>query len=81
MPKIDKLQKASKNFQSIVKCCKSPVNPIKELIEITINEVATASFIGNLAKNTKAGTIKNPPPAPTKPVTIPTTNPCKISNG
>ena len=40
-----------------------------------IKEVATACLIDNLANNTKAGTIINPPPAPTKPVRSPTPNP------
>ena len=32
-------------------------------------------FIGSLDKITKAGMIKNPPPAPTSPVKMPTTTP------
>ena len=39
------------------------------------NDVPTACFMGKLAKNNKAGIIKNPPPAPRKPVTIPTKKP------
>ena len=50
--------KESKNIQSICSCPKSPVKPIKDLIAIIIREVATAFFIGNLAKSTKAGIIK-----------------------
>ena len=47
-------------------------------MEIIIREVATALFIGKLANNTKAGMIKKPPPAPTRPVRIPTTKPSII---
>ena len=48
---------------------------MEELIKIINNEVPTACFMGKLAKNKRAGIIKNPPPAPRKPVTIPTTEP------
>jgi hypothetical protein len=39
------------------------------------NEVPTASFIDDFAKNSKDGIIKNPPPAPKKPVTNPIEKP------
>lgn len=39
---------------------------------------STACFIGKLAKNKRAGMIKNPPPAPRNPVTIPTKKPIKL---
>src|SRR5690606_31466515 len=42
------------------------------------NDVPTACFIDKLAKNTKTGIIKNPPPAPTKPDTVPISKPCVI---
>ena len=48
---------------------------------IITNDVPTASFIGNLDKRTKAGIIKNPPPAPTNPVTIPTIAPSNRITG
>ena len=54
-------------------------NPIKELKDIMNKDVATASFIEIPKSIINAGTIKNPPPAPTKPVTIPTKIPCEIS--
>ena len=44
-------------------------------------ELPTAFFMDNPAKITKAGIIKNPPPAPRKPVTIPTIRPIKTSFG
>ena len=58
---------------------KSPAKPIALLIKIINSEVPTACFIGKLAKNNKAGIIKNPPPAPKNPVTIPTKKPTKAS--
>lgn len=73
--------KLNKNDQSIVKFSTSPINPISDLIAIMSNEVATAFFIGSLAKSTKAGIIKKPPPAPTIPVKTPTTKPSIIING
>ena len=39
------------------------------------SEVPIANRIGNLANITKAGMIKKPPPAPTKPVNAPTNKP------
>ncbi|MNT48049.1 hypothetical protein D3C72_1848090 [compost metagenome] len=45
------------------------------------NEVPTACFMGSLAKKSRAGIIKNPPPAPRNPVTIPTKKPIKLSCG
>ena len=67
--------------QSICNCHRSPVNPIRDLIAMIIKEVATAFFIGNLAKRTKAGIIKKPPPAPTNPVNIPIINPSIVKSG
>lgn len=54
---------------------KSLPNPIKELINIINSEVPTACFMGKLAKNNKAGIIKNPPPAPKNPIINPIKNP------
>ena len=54
---------------------KSPPNPILELMKIINKDVPIACFMGNLAKNNSAGIIKNPPPAPKKPVTIQTKKP------
>ncbi len=58
---------------------KSPPKPIEELMVMINNEVPTACFIGNLAKNKRAGIIRNPPPAPRNPVTIPTKKPIMLS--
>ena len=52
---------------------------MSELNVIIIKEVATACLIVNLANKTNAGTIINPPPAPTNPVKTPTPNPIKIN--
>ena len=46
-----------------------------DLRAIIIKEVPIAIFISNPANKTNAGIIKKPPPAPTKPVTTPTTRP------
>ncbi len=44
-----------------------------------VNDVPTACFMDKLAKNTKTGMIKKPPPAPTKPETVPISKPCVIN--
>ena len=70
----------SKNPQSICINMASPKkNPNNDLKAIITNEVPTATFISTLAKITRAGIIKNPPPAPTKPVIAPTTTPSNIT--
>ena len=53
----------------------SPIKPNNDLAAIINKEVPTANFIGIFAKSTKAGIIRNPPPAPTKPVNVPTKAP------
>ena len=50
----------------------SPVKPISDFAAIINKEVPIASFISSPANNTSAGMIRNPPPAPTKPVNVPT---------
>lgn len=70
-------EKRSKKFQSISRVATSPMNPISEFIEIISSDVATAFFIGNLANNTKAGIMRNPPPAPTSPAITPTKIPSR----
>ena len=57
------------------------MKPINDLNAIIISDVATAFFIGNFAKRTSAGIIKNPPPAPTMPVKKPTTIPSNAIMG
>lgn len=47
-------------------------NPKSEFKVIIASEVAIAFSMGIFSKIVRAGTIKNPPPAPTKPVTPPT---------
>lgn len=77
MPTTENPESINSNCQSMGKLALniSPVNPIVELIKMISSEVATALFIGIFAKRTKAGTIRNPPPAPTKPVMVPTAIP------
>ena len=67
--------------QSIGSCPISPVKPNKDLTVIIISDVATASFIGILARITSAGMMRKPPPAPTKPVTAPTMRPSRVMRG
>ena len=56
---------------------RSPANPNRDLMVIINKEEAIAYFIGSLPKSTNAGIIKNPPPAPTIPVTSPSIIPTK----
>ena len=71
-----------RNDQSISIVNASPrKNPNRDLKAIIINEVPTATFIFTFANITNAGIIKNPPPAPIKPVMAPTTKPSKRING
>ena len=56
-------------------------NPVSDLKAMMIKEVPTATFMSILANRTKAGMIKNPPPAPMSPVTPPTKNPSIKING
>ena len=46
-----------------------------DFIAITISEVPTAMGIGRPLSRARAGTTRNPPPAPTRPVTRPTASP------
>ena len=71
IPTTDNEVKDNKNTQSISKFWTSPINPINEFIAIMNNEVPMAFFMGKLANKTKDGIIKNPPPAPTKPMISP----------
>src|SRR5690606_5405844 len=48
-------------------------------IAMMVNEVPIACFIGRLAKKTNTGMIKNQPPAPTNPDTVPIKSPCDIN--
>ena len=77
IPIIAREVKIIKSFQFInsVVTDKSPIKPMIEFTAIINKEVPTAIFMGNLHLKTKAGIIKNPPPAPTKPVNNPKNNP------
>ena len=74
-------EKMDRNTQSISIFETSPINPVRDFTAIISNEVPTAIFMGSLESTTKAGIIKNPPPAPTKPVSVPTINPSKMMRG
>mmetsp|Transcript_125124 Transcript_125124/g.400768 ORF Transcript_125124/g.400768 Transcript_125124/m.400768 type:complete len:217 (-) Transcript_125124:61-711(-) len=47
-------------------------------MEMTSSDVPRASRMSRPASSTSAGTTRNPPPAPTRPVTTPTTKPSRI---
>ena len=47
------------------------INPLRELRAIIKSEVPVATLRGSLKKNKSVGTIRNPPPAPTKAVKEP----------
>ena len=66
-----------KNFQLTVVWFKENKKPAKELIEMINSEVPIAFLMDSFKRFTKAGIIKKPPPAPTKPVKKPTANPIK----
>lgn len=61
----------ARKIQFIVKCPKSPVNPVKEFKAMMNRDVPTASFIGSFTSNTKVGIKRKPPPAPKRPVAMP----------
>ena len=63
------------SFQFIPAIFGSPKNPISDFAAIINKVVPTASFMGSFNRTTNVGTIRNPPPVPTNPVIIPTTNP------
>ena len=72
IPTIASAVTESNSCQSMVCFPRSPVNPNSDFAAIINKEVPTACFIGSLLKMTKAGMIKNQPPAPTRPVNKPT---------
>ena len=80
IPKVVNNVNNNKKFQSIFITNTSPKkNPKVDFKAIINSEVAIAFFISKPINITKAGTIKNPPPAPTSPVIPPTINPSKIT--
>ena len=74
MPKTENMVN-NNNKDQLIELFSSAVNPKIDLIDIINNEARTASFILKLVKYNNTGIIKNPPPAPTKPVIIPKINP------
>lgn len=76
IPMDDIHVKMSKNNQSIDNPnFNSPRKPIIEFIEMINSDVPMAIFMFIFDKITNAGTYKKPPPAPTIPMSVPTTNP------
>ena len=78
MPSVANKTITIKKFQSMEVCEISPTNPTMDFILIIKIDEAMAFFIGSLPKITNAGMIKNPPPAPTIPVNIPSPSPTNI---
>jgi hypothetical protein len=56
----------------------SPRDPINDLSAIITSDVATACLIVSHSRSINAGTMRNQPPAPTRPVIVPTIHPSKI---
>ena len=72
IPTTDNALNVNRKVQSCFTIFMVLRNPKVEFIAIIKSEVATARFIFKPSNMTKAGTIKNPPPAPINPVIIPT---------
>lgn len=53
---------------------RSPSEPISDLLAMMMREVAAACAMVSHSRSMSAGTIRNPPPAPTSPVMVPTTS-------
>ena len=82
IPIIVMLLKDKIKCQSISMVKASPKKkPDNDFSAIIIKEVPIAFLISRLANKTKAGMIRNPPPAPTKPVKAPTIKPSIGING
>lgn len=75
IPTMERLVKTVRKVQSALTAFMELKKPSREFIDMMKSEVATALFMGNPINMTNAGTIKNPPPAPIKPVIIPTSKP------
>ena len=78
IPTTERAEKVNKKVQSCATIFMVLKNPKMEFMAIMNKDVATALFIGKPISITKAGTIKNPPPAQIRPVIIPTKSPCEI---
>ncbi|MNN43259.1 hypothetical protein D3C81_1574850 [compost metagenome] len=57
----------------------APITPINEIRLITISDVAMIPRICTSVSCLKAGTIRKPPPTPSKPDTTPVTAPSEAS--
>ena len=75
IPVNEKILAIVKNSQSMAKFPISPINPNIDWIAMIKRELPTALFISRPLTKTKVGTIRKPPPAPTKPATAPTNKP------
>ena len=77
IPAIENAVNGSRKFQFTSVCVRPPIKEERQFIVIINNDVPIAFFIGNLKNRTNAGMIRNPPPAPTSPVSVPTIIPVK----
>ena len=77
IPTTDSAVKMIRKVQSCATIFMVLKKPRIEFMAMIKREVATALFIGKPISITSAGTIKKPPPAPIKPVMIPTKSPCE----
>src|SRR5699024_2741872 len=74
-PRIASAVKVSVTGQSILTARMWPPNAAPLFITMANSDVPMAKWMGNPPKSTNAGTMRKPPPAPTKPVTAPTKTP------
>ena len=75
IPIIASVQNTDTSCHSIsISVPSSPINPIIDCAKIISNDVPIAVLIGNPTSKTRAGTIRNPPPAPTNPEINPNHN-------
>src|SRR5690625_1690868 len=74
-PPIARAVKARVTGQLMLTAKTCPPRAAAFFITIVSSEVPMARCIDNPANTTRAGTIRNPPPAPTNPVTAPTPAP------
>ena len=81
IPAMEKAVNGDKKFQLTVVLERLPAKEDRQFIVMISKEVPMALRIGSFKNNTNAGMIRKPPPAPIKPVSVPTTNPDKMIDG
>lgn len=81
IPKLAKSVRDTRNYQFTEILGISTANPIRDFDAMITKDVPMACLMGKLLKRTSAGMIKNPPPAPTNTVKIPTNVPSRSIRG